>query len=169
MEIKSCQPTQAQAYLELCAQIDAQTPYMMLEAGERALQAPDLQAGLTTMLSNDDQRIFLAWEAVRPMAYINISRKPFNRVQHVFYLVLGVLRSHWGRGIGTALLEHAEDWAVSVGGTRLELNVMEHNQRAITLYQRLGFTQEGCRKNSMWVSGEYVNELYMAKLCGAGV
>lgn len=165
MEIKPCQPTQAQAYLELCAQIDAQTPFMMLEAGERNLQAPELQAGIASMLSNDDQRIFLAWEDAVPVAYINVSRKPFSRVQHVFYLVLGVLHSHWGRGIGSALLRHAQSWALELGATRLELTVAEHNQRAIDLYQRHGFVVEGCRRQSLWVSGEYVNELYMAKLC----
>lgn len=166
MTIACCQPAQAEAYLQLCAQIDAQTPFMMLEAGERNLDAVGLQDGLAAMLSHEDQRIFLAWEQSQPVAYINISRKPFLRVQHVFYVVLGVLRSHWGRGLGAALLEQAQTWAVSVGGTRLELTVAEHNQRAIALYARHGFVLEGCRKNSMWVSGEYVNELYMAKLCG---
>jgi RimJ/RimL family protein N-acetyltransferase len=41
---------------------------------------------------------------------------------------------------------------------------MAHNERAIGLYRRMGFCSEGIRRHSMRVSGQFVDELMMAKL-----
>ncbi|MGC4941785.1 GNAT family N-acetyltransferase [Kribbella sp. DT2] len=45
-----------------------------------------------------------------------------------------------GRGIGTALIADVVDRARSVGATAVELDVLEHNPRARSLYERVGFT-----------------------------
>ncbi len=39
---------------------------------------------------------------------------------------------------------------------------MVHNERAVGLYQKVGFEIEGTRKNSLFVNGKYVDEYYMA-------
>jgi len=44
------------------------------------------------------------------------------------------------------------------------LTVMEANEKAIALYKNLGFEIEGIRKGSLKVNGDFINELYMAKL-----
>ena len=41
---------------------------------------------------------------------------------------------------------------------------MAHNQRASGLYERMGFTVEGRRRECLLVDGTLVDELYMAKL-----
>jgi RimJ/RimL family protein N-acetyltransferase len=41
---------------------------------------------------------------------------------------------------------------------------MAHNEAAIALYQKMGFMVEGTKRDSMRVNGQYVDELYMAKL-----
>ncbi len=50
------------------------------------------------------------------------------------------VRSTWrGRGIGTALLQQAEAEARASGASKLRLDVLSKNQRAMDLYQRVGF------------------------------
>jgi ribosomal protein S18 acetylase RimI-like enzyme len=67
-----------------------------------------------------------------------------------------------GQGVGTGLLAEAKRWAASVGLHRLELTVMAHNHRAISLYERMGFDVEGRRSQCLAIDGRFVDELYMA-------
>ena len=41
------------------------------------------------------------------------------------------------------------------------------NQRAIGLYEKLGFQREGLTVHSLYIEGRYVDELSMAKLLEA--
>lgn len=49
------------------------------------------------------------------------------------------------RGVGTALIVFAEEWARGRGFDRLTLNVFSANRRARDLYARLGFQEEWIR------------------------
>jgi RimJ/RimL family protein N-acetyltransferase len=55
-------------------------------------------------------------------------------------------------------------WAVEQGIHRLELTVMVHNQRAIDLYEKVGFQREGRKRDALLVGGEYVDEYVMGRL-----
>jgi RimJ/RimL family protein N-acetyltransferase len=47
------------------------------------------------------------------------------------------------RGVGTALLRAAVDWAGRAGAHKVALQVWPHNTAARALYRRLGFVEEG--------------------------
>jgi RimJ/RimL family protein N-acetyltransferase len=48
-----------------------------------------------------------------------------------------------GRGVGSALVATAIEWAKARGLHKLTLSVFPHNDAAIALYRRFGFTDEG--------------------------
>lgn len=48
-----------------------------------------------------------------------------------------------GRGVGTALVAAAIEWARAEGLHKLALGVFPHNQAAIALYRKFGFVEEG--------------------------
>jgi RimJ/RimL family protein N-acetyltransferase len=48
-----------------------------------------------------------------------------------------------GRGVGTALVAAAIEWARARGLHKLALSVFPHNHAAIGLYQNFGFVEEG--------------------------
>jgi RimJ/RimL family protein N-acetyltransferase len=50
-----------------------------------------------------------------------------------------------GRGVGTALVEAAIEWARERGLHKLTLSVFPHNDAAIALYRKFGFAEEGRR------------------------
>jgi ribosomal protein S18 acetylase RimI-like enzyme len=60
---------------------------------------------------------------------------------------LGMLvhRDWRGRGVGTALLREAIEWARAAGLHKLCLEVFTHNEAAIGLYRACGFVEEGRR------------------------
>jgi RimJ/RimL family protein N-acetyltransferase len=52
--------------------------------------------------------------------------------------------SGWrGRGVGTALVAAAIEWARARGMHKLALSVFPHNDAAIALYRKFGFVEEG--------------------------
>jgi L-phenylalanine/L-methionine N-acetyltransferase len=57
-------------------------------------------------------------------------------------LGMGVAEPWRGRGVGTALVTSAIEWAESAGAERMRLEVFTHNDRAIALYRRMGFHDE---------------------------
>lgn len=54
---------------------------------------------------------------------------------------LFVRPEHQHRGIGTALMRHAEDYARRCGARKVELNVLSENRDAIEFYRGLGYTE----------------------------
>lgn len=83
---------------------------------------------------------------------------------HVFRLNVVVYPDFVGRGIGTALVRELMDRAAGdarVG--KVELLVRAGNERAIRLYRRCGFTEEGrLRRRIRLPDGSYLDDIAMA-------
>ena len=56
---------------------------------------------------------------------------------HIFLLY--VSPEHRRRGIGSALIQQAEQWATARGDAQIGLQVFQQNQPALSLYKKLGF------------------------------
>ena len=67
------------------------------------------------------------------------------------------------RGIGSALIEEAMNWARDLGIVRLELTVFPHNAPAIALYRKLGFQEEGILRRRYLIDGRYVDAMLMGR------
>jgi len=64
--------------------------------------------------------------------------------RHGFGEIGMAVRSEWrGRGVGSALMAAAIDWARGNGLHKLSLGVFAHNDAAIALYRKFGFVEEG--------------------------
>ena len=138
---------------------------MMMEPGERDSSVENIRNRLSSI--NDSMTALLgAYDGESLIGFINLSRNGANRAKHSAYIVMGVLSSHTGKGIGKLLFISAEEWAKKHNVTRLELTAMTHNINAVKLYEKVGFTKEGVKKNSLLVDGEYVDEFYMGKILG---
>jgi putative acetyltransferase len=68
------------------------------------------------------------------------------RSRHGFGEVGMVVARRWrGRGVGSALLAAAIEWAREQGLHKLSLGVFAHNAAGIALYRKFGFVEEGRR------------------------
>jgi len=85
--------------------------------------------------------------------------------RHSASLGMSVDDAYHGRGIGRKLLEALLDVADNyLGLTRVELEVLVDNARAIRLYERMGFEHEGCKRKAIFRGGRYVDAYVMARL-----
>lgn len=87
------------------------------------------------------------------------------RRRHVMSCGIAVATEAQGQGVGRALMQALCDWADNWGQVlRLELSVYADNARAIALYQRFGFHQEGLHRGFALRDGAYVDAVSMARL-----
>lgn len=118
------------------------------------------------MVKSGHQIIFVAEENGQIIGHLGgfWRRGRKERLQHNMTVGLAVLKEHWGRGIGTAMMEAFEEWAAANGVHRIGLEVMAHNKAARALYTKMGYEVEGLKRHSICVNGEYVDEYLMSKL-----
>ena len=164
LRLRAAGPGDAAALLVLKQDLDRETSFMLLEPGERAEDPGGVAADLGVVADTANSVVIVAEAASRLVGYAEARGGRFRRNRITAHIVIGVLATAGGRGVGTGLLRELGLWAPAHGIHRLELTVMAHNQRAFELYQRMGYTVEGRRRECLLVDGRLVDELYMAKL-----
>ena len=163
MDVRKVTHEDAQSLLELFIQLDEDTEFMLFEPGERATSLEE-QHSIISMFQNDDSKEMLVAESSEICGFCVIVGGPQNRVAHVASLVIGVLKSKWGQGVGSKIMSNALSAAKTMGFSRIELTVNINNSAAINLYKKFGFTVEGERLSALQINGSLVNEYYMAKV-----
>ncbi len=164
MVIRKITIADAEAFLNLCHQLDKETQFMLLETEERTTTVDEQIAIIENILSRNNKIIFVAEDNNQLIGYISADGGNYKRNRHSVYIVMGIIQAYTGQGIGTKLFEELEKWAYRNKIHRLELTVMVHNKAAIALYKKIGFEVEGTKKHSLFIDGSYVDEYYMAKL-----
>ncbi len=90
---------------------------------------------------------------------------PGPRVRHSAGVGIMVHKEYQGAGAGQklmeALLDVADNWLMLV---RVELTVYTDNERAIRLYQKMGFESEGVKRKAAIRNGQYADEYMMARI-----
>jgi L-phenylalanine/L-methionine N-acetyltransferase len=87
------------------------------------------------------------------------------RRRHAMHLGIAIASEAQGQGVGTALMQALCDWADHWGQVlRIELTVFTDNARAIALYRRFGFEQEGLHRAYALRNGRYADTYSMARL-----
>jgi RimJ/RimL family protein N-acetyltransferase len=92
--------------------------------------------------------------------------QPLERIAiaHVFQMTIAVHPGKSGKGIGTALMRSLCDWArTSSGVHKVELSVRSTNARALALYRKFGFVEEGRLRDRVRLpDGTHIDDILMA-------
>lgn len=90
-----------------------------------------------------------------------------HRNTHVAYLGgLAIDPSHAGKSYGLSMLKEILAFAATQDFLRVELSVAVQNQKAIQLYEKVGFQQEGVLRKLTYLKSEerYIDEVMMSYL-----
>ncbi|ELC8406093.1 GNAT family N-acetyltransferase [Clostridium perfringens] len=86
------------------------------------------------------------------------------RKKHVGVITLMVNSDYQNKGIGSLLMDKLINLSESLNIIRLELCVFRDNYKAINLYKKFGFKEEGIKIKLALKNGEYVDEIIMARI-----
>ena len=159
--IRPAQPGDAAALVELAADVAAEPEGWLISNGAWRTTGQERRF-LRALRRYGDAAVFVAETPDGVVGRLSLGRDPHPASRHVADLGLMVAASHRRRGIGTALLEQAVEWARGAGVRKLELHVFPHNEAAIALYERFGFRQEGYRRAHYRRGSDYVDAILMA-------
>lgn len=145
-------------------QIDGETENLDREPGEGYLSAEDF-AELIKRDSIKERNLFLVAEVNgKIVGFTRCEGNELSRFRHKAEFGICILKEYWGFGIGKVLLENVLQWAQKAGLMKITLNVVQTNEKAIALYKKFGFTEEGILiKDRLHKDGKLYNTILMAK------
>jgi len=162
--IRSAKEEDAKNLSEVRLQIDGETENLDREKGEGYID----ECGFKQLIKVDTEcstNLFLVAEVNNKI--VGFSRCEGNKLKRFSHKVefgVCVLKEYWGYGIGKNLLKESIYWADSNGIKKINLSVLETNEKAIKLYERYGFEVEGILKKDRVLSdGNYYNTVIMGR------
>jgi RimJ/RimL family protein N-acetyltransferase len=94
---------------------------------------------------------------------LNVQREKKFRHRHIASFGISLQEAYCNQGIGTIMIQRMIDWAKANDIEKIMLNVMAINERAIHVYKKLGFKEEGRFKNQLKLEDDtYVDDVAMS-------
>jgi RimJ/RimL family protein N-acetyltransferase len=161
--VRPAEPRDADQLVELARAVGRE-PGAFLLTTDAWRSIGDERRYVRSVRRDPDAALFVADEGGRVVGRLSLVRDAHPASRHVADLGLMVAVDCRRRGIGSALLREAVDWAARSGVRKLELHVFPWNDGAIALYRAFGFEQEGLRRGHFVRDGVAVDAILMARL-----
>ncbi|MGY8959361.1 MAG: N-acetyltransferase family protein [Alphaproteobacteria bacterium] len=160
---RPAESSDAQALYDFGETLLAESSFLLRSPGERARSADEMRMVIERFAEYPQLLLLNAWRGADVVGEAVVMGGEFIRNRYSGVIGLGVLQAHGGKGLGRELLTRVEDFGRKIPLHRLELTVMAPNDRAKRLYESLGYVAEGVKRDSLYIDGEYVDEIMMAK------
>ncbi len=153
--IREIVPDDAEKMLEYCKIIGGETPYLTF--GEEGLPITlEQEKGILKKMKEDKNSHFLCADKDGEItAAINVSWPNKKRLKYSAEFGISVKKKYWRMGIGKLLLHEIIEVCKENGIRKLNLKVVEGNERAMSLYKSFGFVVEGKISREHFFNGEF--------------
>jgi RimJ/RimL family protein N-acetyltransferase len=157
-------PDDAPAVLAYLRRAGGESPHLTFGAEGLGVTEAQERAYIDAALASDNDLFLVAEADGDIVGALTFGGGPRPRTRHVGEFGVSVERAHWGAGVGRALVEGLLAWAAAGGVVRkVNLRVRVDNDRAIALYERLGFAVEGRLTRELCVDGAFHDCLLMGR------
>ncbi|KYG25573.1 GNAT family N-acetyltransferase [Alkalihalobacillus trypoxylicola] len=163
-QIRVADVEDAEQLSQIRLQIDGETENLDREKGEAYLSPGDFLKLIKADQKKENHLFLVAAINEKIVAFSRCEGSSLKRFSHKVDFGVAVLKNYWGYQIGSNLLKESINWAQSTNIKKMSLAVLEKNDKAIKLYQKFGFQQEGLLVNDKLLSdGELYHTVLMAK------
>lgn len=149
-------------YLKVTA---TETPYLLREPEEIQVTLEMEERILQSIIDNPRGLMLTAWVDGKHAG--NCSVNPAGgklRLLHRCSVGIALYQEYCGLGLGRKMMQAVLEEAKKCGYEQAELGVIAGNERAIALYESLGFVAYGTLKHAMkYKDGSYADEILMLK------
>lgn len=158
--IREAVESDAPGLLENINLVGAEEVYVLTDRVE-----PDLAAERAWILAFNglDSTLFVADAGGTIVGQADGRRGQLPKNAHTATLGIAIRDGWRDIGLGTLLVEKVLDWMRVRGVEKACLEVFSSNTRAVALYRKLGFEEEGRKRRHFKIRGEYVDDIQMAK------
>ncbi len=160
--VRHAEPRDASELVELARAVGSEPEGWLITDGAWRTTSEERRY-LRAIRRSPHAAVFVAEVPEEIVGRLSIARDPHPASRHVADVGVMIAREHRRRGAGRALMRAAEEWAESVGISKIELHVFPYNTAAIALYESLGYAREGIRRRHYRRRGELVDAVLMAK------
>lgn len=144
------------AVLDYVERISGESDFLSFGPGEFELTEPEEEDFIRKCRASDNQLYILGSidNTIVSTLVFSAGRRP--RVRHSGEFSMSARRQYWGLGIGSLMLDTLIAWARDTQIVKkISLRVRTDNQRAIRLYERKGFVNEGTIRKEILLDGSY--------------
>lgn len=155
----------AAAMIDYMNVIGGESDFLTFGPGELNITI-DTEKSIIEGFTNKDNALFiiavLDGKIIGALSFSGGARK---RLAHAGEFGVSVLKEYWGKGIGQELIKYMIDWAKETKIIRkINLRTRSDNERAIRLYKKLGFEEEGLLRRDFQINGKFYDSLMMGML-----
>ncbi|MFJ8067103.1 GNAT family N-acetyltransferase [Psychrobacillus sp. NPDC096426] len=162
--IRPAMKKDAKELSEVRLQIDGETQNLDRERGEAYIDTQGFEELIKADTENKNNLFLVAVMNDKIVGFSRCEGNHLKRYAHKVEFGVCVLKDYWGYSIGTNLLKESINWADSNSITKITLNVLETNEKAVNLYKKFGFKIEGILKNDKILSdAKYYNTVVMGR------
>jgi RimJ/RimL family protein N-acetyltransferase len=171
MVVRCATADDAEAYVRHRAEEGATYEYLVTEPDEFQADAAAWAERFASAADDPGRLMLLAEVDGRIVGFLFFTAGSRRRVAHKGMFGMGVGHESRGNGVGRALLTTLLDWAAAHPTLeKICLGVFADNDRAIALYEKLGFAAESREPRSIKLGpGHYVEDQQMAIYVKPGV
>ena len=163
--VRHAVPQDVPALTAVIAKIDEETEFLAKPGEYMRRWAPGFADRLKEMGEKGTGAYVLAAHGNDIVGFLGAFAGVIARTRGIVYIAHVGVRAAWrGRGVGTALFEAIETWALGQNAWRLDLRVDTQNARGLALYQKRGFVVEGRIVDGACTHGVWRDHFLMAKV-----
>ena len=164
--IREAIPEDAEALLQLSQQVAQETEYLVMDQEGMSLTPELLAVHLDSLYESPNNLLLVVFVDDQLVGNASVKASGEYRIAHIGEIGISILKSFWGMGIGSLLMEEILYWAQETQVIRrLELTVQAQNTRAIRLYQKFGFEKEATMlRGARSDQGEFLDVHLMRRL-----
>lgn len=163
-EIRFAKVEDAEILLEFIDVISSESDNLTFGEGEFNMTLENEIDYLKNLSNNDNQIMLVAVLDGKIISNLGYSGGFRNRTRHCGEFGVAVRKKYWNNGVASNLINELFKWGKdSKFCEKINLKVREDNEKAIMLYESLGFVKEGLLLKDMKINGSFVNCFFMGK------